>query len=157
MAALLCLLGLIAAQTGPATVSSDAAFEEHVLADPQASLFLFTSAASEANRERSAAALEVLQSLGARLAPLIKTAHGDAASLKGIATEFNIRARRCPKLLLFAQRARQADVLELGEVLNLERIEAQVKGLLIGSRLSISADGAAMKATLAVGSPADEL
>lgn len=140
-----------------AQLGSDAAFEKAVLADTHASLFLFTSSASEATAARSEAALRVLEAIGASLGPLLKTAHGDAALLKAAASEFNIRARRCPKLLLFAQRARQAEVLELGEELSAQKVEAQVREALRAAELALSPDGRAMKATLAVGAPADEL
>ncbi|KAG8469211.1 hypothetical protein KFE25_007729 [Diacronema lutheri] len=136
-------------------IESDEAFERHVLADSRASLFLFTSSSSEASAARSTAALDMLHDVGAALSPLLTTAHGDAGVLKATATEFNIRTRRCPKLLLFAQRARQAEVLDLGDDLSGGRVESQVRALLAG--LAIAADGAALKATLAVGGPADEL
>jgi hypothetical protein len=140
---------------GAATkVDTDGGFEAFVLDDSQVSLFLFTSTSTEASQARSALALDVMTELGERFSPQIKTGFGDAGALKGIATEFNIRARRCPKLLLFVQRARQAEVLELGETLRADAIEAQISALLKG--LAVGEDGKAMKAVLAVGSP-DEL
>ena len=137
-----------------AMVDTDRAFETVVIDDSHVTLFLFTSASTDASQARSASALSVVAELAEALSPLLTAAHGDASVLKGVATEFNIRTRRCPKLLLFVQRARQAEVLELGEELQAAAIEAQIRTHL--KELSVSAHGKALKSVLAVGGP-DEL
>jgi hypothetical protein len=136
-----------------AFVNTEQAFEQLVIDASHVTLFIFTSASSEASQARSALALSAVGELAETLSPLLTAAHGDASVLKGIATEFNIRTRRCPKLLLFVQRARQAEVLELGDDIQAAAIEAQIRGYL--KELTIVA-GKSLKSVLAVGGP-DEL
>lgn len=143
-----------AAASPPIAVDTDQAFESVVIDDSHVTLFLFTSASTDASRARSESALSIVGALAETLYPLLTAAHGDASVLKGVATEFNIRTRRCPKLLLFVQRARQAEVLELGDELQAAAIEAQIRTHL--DELTVSADGKAQKSVLAVGGP-DEL
>lgn len=142
-----------AAASPPIAVDTDQAFESVVIDDSHVTLFLFTSASTDASRARSESALSIVGALAEKI-PLLTAAHGDASVLKGVATEFNIRTRRCPKLLLFVQRARQAEVLELGDELQAAAIEAQIRTHL--DELTVSADGKAQKSVLAVGGP-DEL
>lgn len=159
MAALTIVFSLLAGAAAASSplvtlVETDQAFETVVIDDSHVTLFLFTSASTDASQARSASALAIVGELAETLSPLLTAAHGDASVLKGVATEFNIRTRRCPKLLLFVQRARQAEVLELGEELEVFAIEAQIRTHL--KELTVSSAGKALKSVLAVGGP-DEL
>lgn len=143
-----CAASLVGSANALEHVRSDADFEA-VLDDPVVWAVLFTSDSSEATAGKSADAKVLFDNALQSLAPLVKGGIVDVAEAKAGASEFNIRARRCPKLLLFTKRARDAEVLDLGG--GGLSIDAQVRTLLVDN--AVAESGEAMKATLAVGGP----
>lgn len=146
MAALVGLL--LTCPLGIFVFDSDAAFET-VLSDSQAWAVLLTSTNTPGTAEGSATVLRKINSLAPELAQVVFVGTADVAHVKSIAAEFNIRARRCPKLLLFATRARDVEEIDVdGDIL------ADIKAKLVDN--PVDSKGFSLKRTLAVGAP-DEL
>ena len=142
---LLLVLALHGARSEMLHIDTDDAFEEKVIMVPHVMVVLFTSKTremSEANR--------VMQHVEAAL-PGLSTAQTDVDDVKAFASEFNVRKRMVPRMLVFSSRARQATVIKLGEgPLNPDDVLAAVKDGL-ADNTERDADGKLQKLTLQIG------
>ena len=78
-------------------------------------------------------------------------------AVRAVVSEFNIRKRMIPRILVFGSRARQADIIKLAsEPMETDALTGAVLNLF--SENPTSDDGACQKTTLAIGSGgSDEL
>lgn len=148
---LLCLPLLLPAAGDALHLASDAAFEESIIMSPHVHAVLFTSKTRDANE-----ANKLMLHLEATL-PGVTLAQADVDDVKAVASEFNVRRRMVPRMLLFSSRARQATVIKLGEgPLNFEEVLAALKEGLAENKEQ-DAEGRYKKLTLAIGGGGDEL
>ncbi|KOO29178.1 hypothetical protein Ctob_007966 [Chrysochromulina tobinii] len=82
----------------------------------------------------------------------VQFAVADVDSVKAFASEFNVRKRMVPRLLIFNSRARQAEMVPLKDDLPaVEKLEEQVLGFL--KENGKNDEHKYKKTTLAVGAP----
>ena len=131
-------------------ISTDAAFEESIIMSPNVYAVLFTSKTRDATE-----ADKLMLHLEAVL-PGVSLARADVDDVKAFASEFNVRRRMVPRMLLFSSRARQADVIKLGEgPLNVDEVLAALKEGLTENKEK-DAEGRYQKLTLAIGGGGEE-
>ena len=149
-------LALLALGVGAeiAQIPTDAAFESDVLMSSRCHAVLFSSAARD-----MPGTITLAERLEAAL-PGLAVSVADVDDVKAVSSEFNVRKRMLPRLLLFNSRARQPSVVKLkgegGEAgLSLESLTAAVRAELVEN--GKDADGKYEKLTLAIGSGHAEL
>ena len=104
---LLCSMGRGSAST--TIVSSDEQFEKTIIMSPNVWAVLFISKTREAEEAK-----KVMVQVEA-VVPGLSMAEADVDDVKAFASEFNVRKRMVPRLLLYVSRARQASIIKLGE------------------------------------------
>lgn len=130
------------------TIESDEAFEATVMQDSIVWGVLFNSASKG---EDSEAALGLIERLSTKMSA-VQFAVADVDSVKAFASEFNVRKRMVPRLLIFNSRARQAEMVPLKDDLPaVEKLEEQVLGFL--KENGKNGEHKYKKTTLAVGAP----
>lgn len=107
--ALLLVLVLEQAQGALQRVESDEAFEDVIMSNPHAVAVLFNSASKG---EDAAAAERLVEKLSMKMSA-VQFFHADVDSVRAFASEFNVRKRLVPRMLIFASRARQADLIPM--------------------------------------------
>jgi hypothetical protein len=150
LAALALLAGCASAEL--VTIETDAQFEQDVIMAPYCIAVLFTSKTRDVVH-----ATRVMEQLEAAL-PGLAIATADVDEVKAFASEFNVRKRMVPRILLFNSRARQAEVIRLpGEG---APDFAEVKGAAsaaLAENKARDAEGRYEKLTLAIGAGKPEL
>lgn len=133
-------------------INSDAAFESGIISSTRCWAVLFVSSHRDV-----AAATEMVSKLGAMM-PGLSLASADVDEVKAISSEFNVRKRMVPRLLIFSSRARQADIIKLkaeaGTELSFDEVAKMVRNSLAEN--SKDADGNYEKLTLAIGGAEDK-
>ena len=147
----LLLLLLHSAAGSLTTLKDDAQFEAEVVQDPVVWGVLFTSKTRD-DDAKSKAMLEAAHGLAAGLGHLMRWGRADIQDCKAFASEFNVRTRMVPRVLLFSSRARMADVIRLEGEPTEDALEAAVRAAL-GDQVSDEAKW--MKTTLAIGGKED--
>ena len=150
-AAALLLLLLHSAAGSLTTLKDDAQFEAEVVQDPVVWGVLFTSKTRD-DDAKSKAMLQAAHGLAAGLGHLMRWGRADIQDCKAFASEFNVRTRMVPRVLLFSSRARMADVIRLEGEPTEDALEAAVRAAL-GDQVSDEARW--MKTTLAIGGKED--
>lgn len=126
-------------------VGTDDLFEETIIMSPNVWAVLFTSKTREAGEAR-----KLMLHVEAAV-PGLSTAEADVDEVKAFASEFNVRKRMVPRLLLFTSRARQANIIKLGEgPLDSDEVLKAVKEA-VAENADRDADGKLLKLTLAIG------
>merc|ERR1719217_404667 len=83
--------------------------------------------------------------------PAISFGTADVDAVRAVVSEFNIRKRMIPRVLVFNSRARQAEIIKLaGEPLTAESLAAAVLGFL-NDNPTKTEGGDCLKTTLAIG------
>ena len=96
-----------AASAQDVVIASDATFESEIISSKKCWAVLFVS------RDRDcAAAIKLIQRLHDSM-PGLSIASADVDDVKAISSEFNVRKRMVPRLLIFNSRARQASIIKL--------------------------------------------
>jgi len=130
------------------TIESDEAFEATVMQDSIVWGVLFNSASKGEDGE---AAIGLIERLSMKMSA-VQFAVADVDSVKAFASEFNVRKRMVPRLLIFNSRARQAEMVPLKDDLPaVEKLEEQVLGFL--KENGKNDEHKYKKMTLAVGAP----
>ena len=124
------------------TIANDAAFESEVMMSSQCWAVLFTSSTRDV-----AEAVKITERLGASL-PGLAIASADVDDVKAVCSEFNVRKRMIPRLLVFNSRARQASIVKMVDT-TLDEVLTQVKAELTEN--AKDAEGRYEKLTLAIG------
>eukprot|EP00310_Coccolithus_braarudii_P012415 CAMPEP_0183352578 /NCGR_PEP_ID=MMETSP0164_2-20130417/29529_1 /TAXON_ID=221442 /ORGANISM="Coccolithus pelagicus ssp braarudi, Strain PLY182g" /LENGTH=152 /DNA_ID=CAMNT_0025525045 /DNA_START=10 /DNA_END=468 /DNA_ORIENTATION=+ len=137
-------------QAQPVSLDSDEAFENAVHQDGSCWAVLFTSKTRE---DKCAPVIRGFSELGARY-PGVKYGVADVDDVKAVSSEFNVRKRMVPRILLFKTRARQADVISGDVGLNGAILADVLKGEFADNTWT---DGVCQKITLALGGASDEL
>ena len=147
---LLCSMGRGSAST--TIVSSDEQFEKTIIMSPNVWAVLFISKTREADEAK-----KVMVQVEA-VVPGLSMAEADVDDVKAFASEFNVRKRMVPRLLLYVSRARQASIIKLGEgPLDANEVLQAVKEA-VADNSERDADGKLLKLTLAIGATgSDEL
>mmetsp|Transcript_14484 Transcript_14484/g.33124 ORF Transcript_14484/g.33124 Transcript_14484/m.33124 type:complete len:158 (-) Transcript_14484:434-907(-) len=152
--AALCVISvtlLASVLAGPVMIVSDEQFESTVQQDGACWAVLFTSKTRE---EKVAPVLRGFSELEARL-PSIRYGVADVDEVRAVASEFNVRKRMVPRILLFKSRARQADVISGDTGLNGAVLADVLKDEIAENPRD---DGeVCQKITLALGGASDEL
>lgn len=131
------------------TIESDEAFEATVMQDSNVWGVLFSNSASKG--EEKEAAIRLIERLSVKMSA-VQFAVADVDSVKAFASEFNVRKRMVPRLLIFNSRARQAEMVPLKDDLPaVEKLEEQVLGFL--KENGKNDEHKYKKTTLAVGAP----
>ena len=139
------------ASTDIVDVKDDVSFEEIVMQSPHCWAVLFTSSTRDTGE-----AERVMLRVQASFAEL-SLARTDVDDVKAVASEFNVRKRMLPRLLLFNSRARQAVVIKLGEgPLDFDAVRSALNDGLSENRVN-GEEGKYEKLTLAIGSGKSEL
>lgn len=99
------LLSLLAMVHGITMIDSDEAFEHKIIQDKHAWAVLFVS------KHREDPEVDKVVALAADSMKL-QVAIADVEVVKAFASEFNVRKRMVPRLLLFNSRARQAEIIK---------------------------------------------
>mmetsp|Transcript_24825 Transcript_24825/g.63229 ORF Transcript_24825/g.63229 Transcript_24825/m.63229 type:complete len:158 (-) Transcript_24825:248-721(-) len=102
-------LTLVCSQARVTEVKSDEAFEEMIVQSPDVTAVLFTSPSKE---EEAVNAHRVVEVVASKLTS-VQFAIADVDSVKAFASEFNVRRRMVPRLLVFPSRARQVDMIPM--------------------------------------------
>ena len=124
------------------TIADDAAFESEIMMSSNCWAVLFTSSTRDVDE-----AIKITERLGASL-PGLSIATADVDAVKAVCSEFNVRKRMIPRLLVFNSRARQASIVKMVDT-TLDEVLAQVKAELTEN--TKSDDGNYEKLTLAIG------
>jgi hypothetical protein len=130
-------------------IRTDADFESEIMASSHCWAVLFVSSTRDV-----AAAATLVERMGAAL-PALSLASADVDDVKAVCSEFNVRKRMVPRLLVFNSRARQASIVKLGEALTVDELVTAVRAELTENKED--ADGRLEKLTLAIGSGKGEL
>ena len=146
------LMTLLRANGEVHTITTDAAFEDNVISSPACWAVMFESPSRDMTE-----AEKVLQHLDAVL-PSVKLGRADVDHVKTFVSEFNVRKRMVPRLLVFNSRARQAEVIKISSDATgalqpastvAEAVLQTVKGVLADNPHSEGGD--CEKLTLAIG------
>ena len=86
----------------------------------------------------------------------LSLATADVDDVKAFASEFNVRKRMVPRLLLFSSRARQATVIKLAGEATRESVHSALVDGLVENK-SRDAEDRLEKLTLAIGSGKEEM
>ena len=89
-------------------INSDEEFEATVMNDASVWAVLFTAASRE---QETQALLDKASRAAQSLAGQVKFGVADVDMTKAVASEFNVRKRMLPRVLVFPTRARQAEIL----------------------------------------------
>ena len=131
----------------------DEQFEKSIIMSPSCWAVLFTSATREAE---SAEAERLLERVGTML-PGLSLAKADVDNVKAFASEFNVRKRMVPRVLVFNSRARQAGTvkmkLESGAAPEIMQLTAEISEYLKENK--IGTNDLYEKLTLAIGAGGD--
>ena len=123
-------------------VPTDDAFEKEIMASSKCWAVLFVSAhrdVAEATKN-----VERLESL----VPGLSLASADVDDVKAVCSEFNVRKRMVPRLLVFNSRARQASIVKVSDM-SLDDLTAAVNAELTEN--TKDTEGNYEKLTLAIG------
>ena len=131
-------------------IGSDAEFEEKILSASHCWGVLFVSKDRDAEEYMRAGAL--MEQMSVSL-PGLSLARADVDDVKAVCSEFNVRKRMVPRLLVFNSRARQASIIKLSG-LDVESLVAAVKAELTEN--SQDKEGMYEKQTLAIGGGSDK-
>jgi len=135
-----------------AIIDTDEKFEEQIMMTSHCWAVLFTSAT---RKEETEAALKMVESAAATV-PGLTLAMADVDAVKAFASEFNVRKRMVPRLLLFNSRARMANVIKLGESTTWQGVQSELKDGLAENK-DTDGEGRLQKLTLAIGSGKEEV
>ena len=123
-ATLLCAFAPAVTAVEVVKLENDEAFEEKVIQSRHVWAVLFTSGRAG---DDSAEALKVIEEV-ATTVDSFKIGVADVDAVKAFASEFNVRKRMAPRMLVFNSRARQAEVIALkGAVPWASALLAQIK------------------------------
>ena len=131
---------------GMVQLSSDAVFEDTVLSAPRCWAVLFTSKTRESELKQ---VVDAVQTAVSRLGDEVHFGTADVDDIKAISSEFGVRKRLTPRLLIFATRARQAEVMRLTPGTKAEDFMAEITGMFAENERG--PEGFCRKATLAIG------
>ncbi len=152
----LLLLLLPLARAEVEVLASDEEFEETVMQDPNVWGVLFNSASKGEDGE---AATRLVERVSLKMSA-VQFAVADVDNIKAFASEFNVRKRMVPRLLIFNSRARQAELIPLkGELPTVSELEERIMGFLQENTMNPDEHMYA-KTTLAIGGgdgPKDEI
>jgi hypothetical protein len=113
------------------SLPSDTAFEDEVLMSPNCWAVLFTSSTRDVKD-----ATTLVERLGGVL-PGLSLASADVDNVKAVCSEFNVRKRMVPRLLVFNSRARQPIIIKLksdtGEARSLDEVCAARSARLVAA------------------------
>ena len=141
----LCLVSLATAVMEVPIIPDDQTFEAEVIHASSCIAVLFTSETRETPES-------LLDDIHAEM-PGLLLAKADVDSVKAFSSEFNVRKRMVPRLLLFNARARQAHVIKLkddgGGAVMASSVVSSLRSLLAENEQT--ADGQWQKLTLAIG------
>ena len=142
-ALLLALCALAHAKILP--INTDEDFESTVMNDAGVWVILFTSQSRESETQ---SLLEKVTRADQMMGGEVKFGVADVDYVKAVASEFNVRKRMLPRVLVFPTRARQAEILR----------DSDFTVVAVASLLTenTKVDGVYQKLTLAIGG-ADEL
>ena len=128
-------------------ILSDADFESDIMMSSHCWAVLFVSKHREVDE-----AITLMDQLGAVL-PGLSFARADVDDVKAVCSEFNVRKRMVPRLLVFNSRARQPTVVKLqsesGGPISPNKLTAAVTAVLADNKKD--ANGKYEKLTLAIG------
>ena len=140
------LLSLISVAQGKILpINTDEDFESTVMNDASVWVILFTSQSRESETQ---SLLEKVTRADQMMGGEVKFGVADVDYVKAVASEFNVRKRMLPRVLVFPTRARQAEILRDSDF----TVVAVAKLLTENTKV----DGVYQKLTLAIGG-ADEL
>lgn len=149
---LLALLPL-AARGAVEEIADDVAFEERVMGAEGCWAVLFTATTRPEESKKALLQWELIAAANKQ----ISFGTADVDTVRAVVSEFNIRKRMIPRVLVFGSRARQADLIKLAsEPMETDALTVAVLNLL--SENPASDEGGCLKTTLAIGSgDSDEL
>ena len=133
-------------------ITDDVAFEDRVMKEGGCWAVLFTASTRP---EESTKALRQFELL-AQAAPQITFGTADVDAVRGVVSEFNMRKRMIPRVLVFNSRARQAEMVrkEVFESGSQDGLAAAVLDLFAENPTT---DGHCQKTTLSIGGGEKEL
>ena len=133
-------------------ITDDVAFEDRVMKEGGCWAVLFTASTRP---EESTKALRQFELL-AQAAPQITFGTADVDVVRGVVSEFNMRKRMIPRVLVFNSRARQAEMVrkEVFESGSQDGLAAAVLDLFAENPTT---DGHCQKTTLSIGGGEKEL
>ena len=137
-------LGVVSASI--VEITDDVVFEERVMKEDGCWAVLFTASTRP---EESTNALRQFELL-AQAAPQVTFGTADVDAVRGVVSEFNMRKRMIPRVLVFNSRARQAEIIrkEVFESGSQDGLAAAVLDLFAENPTT---DGHCLKTTLAIG------
>ena len=148
---ILLLASAASAQLVP--ITSVSAFESEIISSTKCWAVLFVS------RDRDVAAAIKLTERLSQTMPGLSLASADVDDVKSISSEFNVRKRMVPRLLIFTSRARQASVVKLkaegSSEISLEEVMPLIQAALSDNGKAESGDYE--KLTLSIGGGKDEV
>ena len=152
---LLSLLALLplAARGSVEEIADDVSFEESVMKAEGCWAVLFTATTRPEESKKALLQWELIAAANTQ----ITFGTADVDAVRAVVSEFNIRKRMIPRILVFGSRARQADIIKLAsEPMETDALTGAVLNLL--SENPSSDEGGCQKTTLAIGSGgSDEL
>ena len=111
-------------------LESDDDFEATVLADTSCWAVLFTSKSRDEDA-KSVSYLMAFEGLAAGpIGDMLKFGRADVDNVKALCSEFNVRKRMVPRLVLFTSRARMVEVLRLEDELTADALEVAIRSTL---------------------------
>ena len=137
-------LGVVSATV--VEITDDVVFEERVMKEDGCWAVLFTASTRP---EESTKALRQFELL-AQAAPQVTFGTADVDAVRGVVSEFNMRKRMIPRVLVFNSRARQAEIIrkEVFESGSQDGLAVAVLDLFVENPTT---DDHCLKTTLAIG------
>ena len=143
---------LVLGSTDMVSIRDDDAFENQIIQSSHVWAVLFTSPSRAEDTQRG---LQVFERVAAQVSD-VRLGVVDVDEVKAFASEFNVRKRMVPRLLVFTSRARQAEMVAMkGEQLpTAEQLQAAIRSHL--KENIKDADGVYQKMTLSIGVGSDD-